>query len=52
MYEVASRAPNLEDVYFAIEARILAEHGGAEVTDGFRPRPEAPSALADAGSRP
>jgi ABC-2 type transport system ATP-binding protein len=39
VYEVASRAPNLEDVYFAIEARILAEHGGAEVTDGFRPRP-------------
>src|SRR4051794_39510205 len=35
VYEVASRAPNLEDVYFAIEARILAEHGGAEVTDGF-----------------
>ncbi len=39
VYEVASRAPSLEDVYFAIEARILAEHGGAEVTDGFRPRP-------------
>ena len=35
VYEVASRAPSLEDVYFAIEARILAEHGGAEVTDGF-----------------
>jgi len=33
VYEVASRAPSLEDVYFAIEARILAEHGGA--TDGF-----------------
>jgi ABC-2 type transport system ATP-binding protein len=39
VYEVASRAPNLEDVYFAIEARILAESGGAEVTDGFRARP-------------
>jgi ABC-2 type transport system ATP-binding protein len=35
VYEVASRAPSLEDVYFAIEARFLAEHGGAEVTDGF-----------------
>ncbi|MGZ4786438.1 MAG: ABC transporter ATP-binding protein [Acidimicrobiales bacterium] len=35
VYEVASRAPSLEDVYFAIEARFLAEHGGAEVADGF-----------------
>jgi ABC-2 type transport system ATP-binding protein len=43
VYEVASRAPNLEDVYFAIEARILAEHGGAEVTDGFATRPESPA---------
>ena len=34
VYEVASRAPSLEDVYFAIEARILAEHGTA-ATDGF-----------------
>jgi ABC-2 type transport system ATP-binding protein len=34
VYEVTSRPPNLEDVYFAIEARILAEHGEA-VTDGF-----------------
>ena len=43
VYEVASRAPSLEDVYFAIEARILAEHGGAEVTDGFAARPQAPT---------
>jgi hypothetical protein len=34
VYEVASRPPSLEDVYFAIEARILAEHGGS-ATDGF-----------------
>ena len=46
VYEVASRAPNLEDVYFAIEARILAEHGGAEVTDGFAARPDPPTATA------
>ena len=52
VYEVTSRAPNLEDVYFAIEARILAEHGGAEVTDGFRARPSAPDVPAGVGVRP
>jgi len=54
VYEVASRAPSLEDVYFAIEATFLAEHGGAEVTDGFmRDRPEPPtdpSSAIDSGS--
>ncbi|HEY5155289.1 MAG TPA: ABC transporter ATP-binding protein [Acidimicrobiales bacterium] len=40
VYEVASRAPSLEDVYFAIEARILAEHGAA-ATDGFLRPPSA-----------
>jgi hypothetical protein len=34
VYGVAGHAPTLEDVYFAVEARILAQEGG-EVTDGF-----------------
>jgi ABC-2 type transport system ATP-binding protein len=46
VYEVASSTPNLEDVYFAIEARILAEHGGAEVTDGFLPAGPVPVSIA------
>jgi ABC-2 type transport system ATP-binding protein len=40
IFGVHAAAPSLEDVYFEIEARILAEDGGA-VTDGFLS--EAPS---------
>jgi ABC-2 type transport system ATP-binding protein len=38
VYEVSSAPPTLEDVYFAIEARMLAETGDHAVTDGFRRR--------------
>lgn len=35
IYGIEASAPSLEDVYFEIERRILAESGGASVTDGF-----------------
>ncbi len=35
VYGVSSVTPGLEEVYFAIEARILAEFDGARHTDGF-----------------
>ncbi|MEI7593825.1 MAG: ABC transporter ATP-binding protein [Actinomycetes bacterium] len=35
VYGVSSVTPGLEEVYFAIEARILAECDGARHTDGF-----------------
>ena len=38
VYEVSFRPPTLEDVYFAIEARMLEATGDHAVTDGFRPR--------------
>ena len=41
VYSVESHSPSLEDVYFAVEQRILAEEGGS-ITDGFyRPPDEA-----------
>jgi ABC-2 type transport system ATP-binding protein len=38
VYEVVSQPPTLEDVYFEIEARILAETGDVALSDGFRLR--------------
>jgi ABC-2 type transport system ATP-binding protein len=38
VYEVVSKPPTLEDVYFEIEARILAETGDVALSDGFRVR--------------
>jgi ABC-2 type transport system ATP-binding protein len=35
VYGAAAQPPSLGDVYFAIEQRVLAEEGGAAVTDGF-----------------
>jgi ABC-2 type transport system ATP-binding protein len=35
VYGVSASAPSLEDVYFEIERRILAETGDHTVTDGF-----------------
>ncbi len=43
VYEVVSQPPTLEDVYFEIEARILAETGDVALTDGFRLRSTDPS---------
>lgn len=40
VYQVISHPPTLEDVYFELESRILAETGDRSLTDGFgRPRP-------------
>ena len=47
VYEVRSHPPTLEDVYFEIEARILAETGDVTLTDGFGAR-RAPAVAADA----
>ncbi len=41
VYEVRSHPPTLEDVYFEIEARILAETGDVALTDGFGHRLQA-----------
>jgi ABC-2 type transport system ATP-binding protein len=38
VYGAAAAAPTLEDVYFAIETRILEETGDHSVTDGFEGR--------------
>jgi len=38
VYEIRSHPPTLEDVYFEIEARILAETGDVASSDGFGPR--------------
>ena len=38
VYGIAGHAPTLEDVYFAVEARILAAEGASGVTDGFYQR--------------
>ena len=38
VYGAAAAAPTLEDVYFAIETRILEETGDHSVTDGFQGR--------------
>lgn len=35
VFGVTANAPNLEDVYFEIERRILAESGDPHATDGF-----------------
>ncbi len=35
VYQVISHPPTLEDVYFELEARILAETGDMALTDGF-----------------
>jgi len=37
VYGIESRAPSLEDVYFAVEAQILEAEGGG-ITDGFMTR--------------
>ena len=50
VYQVISHPPTLEDVYFELESRILAETGDRSLTDGFgRPQPPAErlSATAD-----
>ena len=46
VYGITGHTPTLEDVYFAVEARILAAEGAAGVTDGFYDREQVP-----AGSR-
>jgi ABC-2 type transport system ATP-binding protein len=38
VYEISSHPPTLEDVYFEIESRIMAETGEVGLTDGFRPQ--------------
>jgi ABC-2 type transport system ATP-binding protein len=43
VYQIVSHAPTLEDVYFELESRILAETGDRSLTDGFgRPHPPVP----------
>jgi len=48
VYQVMSHPPTLEDVYFELEARIVAETGDASLTDGFErplPAPAGPAAV-------
>jgi ABC-2 type transport system ATP-binding protein len=53
VYQVMSHPPTLEDVYFELEARIVAETGDASLTDGFgRPLPAPPEPATPLDSEP
>ena len=49
VYQVISHPPTLEDVYFELESRILAETGDRSLTDGFG-RHQPPAELASSGA--